>query len=299
MVSKTFDALQRVMKMQEAIKQRERGSFKATPPPGTKLEPTPGPDKEVLPMGNEYDRHPPLDRKALRDGYKLCVGNATRLMSEAREFWDAGRCRSAYLILSLALEELANAVQLYDAGCSGVEDWQAWWARYFSHPKRLESTVPGFPRMKETDERLNVVREELVYVDFDRDGGRFKPPREDKDSELARLFETEVTYADAVLNALPPHAFERWEFEDTVHASPELVSTVLYARVEEILSQEPSVDEKDLLTAIASDLGRPPDVFAAGYEHWKKAAPKARVYLDLLRRVQNSLKKERETEGAG
>jgi len=117
-MSKTFDALQKVMKMQEAIKQRERDHFTPAPPPGTKLEPTSGPEKETPPMGSEQSGYPPLGRTTLRDGYKLCVGNATRLMSDVWEFMDSGRYRSGYLILSLALEELGNAIQLYEAGCS-------------------------------------------------------------------------------------------------------------------------------------------------------------------------------------
>ena len=48
---------------------------------------------------------------------------------------------------------------------------------------------------------------------------------------------------------------------------------------------------------IARDLGRSPDDFAAGFERWKNVAPKARVYVDLLRRVQDRIKTQRETEG--
>jgi len=298
-MSKTFDALQKVMKMQEAIKQRERDHFTPAPPPGTKLEPTSGPEKETPPMGSEQSGYPPLGRKTLRDGYKLCVGNATRLMSDVWEFMDSGRYRSGYLILSLALEELGNAIQLYEAGCSGVEDWKAWWLRYVSHPKKLESKLLELPRVEGTDDRFNVVRDQLVYVDFDRKDARFKAPREDEDSELVELFEAEAAYADAVLKALPAHAFERWEFEDTVQESPEMVPAILYARIEELLGQERTVDEEDLLTVIARDLGRSPDAFATGYKQWKEAAPKARVYLDLLRRVQDSLKKGQGTEGTG
>ena len=45
------------------------------------------------------------------------------------------------------------------------------------------------------------------------------------------------------------------------------------------------------MAAIAPDLGRSQDNFAAGFERWKEVAPKARVYVD---RVQDSMKKPRE-----
>ena len=125
---------------------------------------------------------------------------------------------------------------------------------------------------------------------------KFIPPREDQDSELVKLFEREAAYAEDVLKALPPHAFERWEFEEIVQQSPEIAPSVLYARIEELVSQEPTVSERDLLTAIARDLGRSPDDFAAGFDQWKKVAPKARVYVDLLRRVQDRMKEQREAE---
>ena len=35
-------------------------------------------------MSSESLAYPPLDRTRLREGYKLCVGNARRLMSDAR-----------------------------------------------------------------------------------------------------------------------------------------------------------------------------------------------------------------------
>jgi tetratricopeptide (TPR) repeat protein len=248
-------------------------------------------EEEVRPMSSADSEHPPLDRAALRDGYNLCVGNATRLVSDARVLIDAGRYRSAHLILLLALEELGSAVQLYEAGRAGVQDWEAWWHRYSSHPKDLESTPLGIPRMEEANERFTQVYEELLYVEFDKNDGRFKAPRLDEDSELRELLDKEAAYAEEVLKALPPHAFERWEFQELAQRSPGVAPSVLYARIEEILFQEPAVSERNLLTAVALDLGRSPDDFAAGFGLWKEVAPKARVYLDLLRRVQHRMKK--------
>ena len=72
-----------------------------------------------------------------------------------------------------------------------------------------------------------------------------------------------------------------------VRQSPEIAPLVLYARIEELLGQEPTVSETDLLAAIARDLNRSRDVFAAGFERWKEVSPKARTYVDLLRRLQD------------
>ena len=250
-------------------------------------------------MGSADNEHPPLDRPGLRDGYTLCVGNATRLIADARVLRDAGRYRSAYLILSLALEELGAALQLYEAGSSGVGDWDAWWRRYRTHPRKLASPALDLPRMEEAGGRFTLVREELVYVEFDKNVGEFTPPRADDDNDLHQLFEVEAAYAETLLNALPTHAFERWAFEEIVEHSPEMAPSILYALVEKTVSEEPTVSARDLLTAIARDLGMPPDEFAAGYQRWKNAAPKAQVYLDVLRRVGEKLKKGREPEGTG
>jgi len=286
-VSRTFDDLQALHRVLEA---RRSGP---APLPITDTE------KEARPMGSAYSERPPLDRTALRGGYTMCVGNATRLMSDARTLKDAGRYRSAYVILALALEELGAAMQLYEAGRSGVEDWEAWWRRYFTHPKKLVSTVLDLPGAEQADERFTLVREELVYVDFDRKHERFIGPRADDDTELLQLFDQEAVHAEGMVRALPSYAFERWEFEEMVQQSPEIAASVLYARIEELVSQEPAVSEKDLLTAIARDLRRSPDDFAVGFERWKKVVPKVRVYVDLLCREQERLRKERGAEGTG
>ena len=243
-------------------------------------------------MGSEYNEYPPPDKTALRDGYKMSIGNARRLVSDARALIDAGRYRSAHFMLLLALDELGSAVQLYEAGRSGVQDWEAWWRRYFSLPKDLESASLGIARREEAKERFTLAREDLMHVNYDKKQGKFMAPPEDKESELHHLFEKEVAYAEDVLKVLPPHAFERWEFEEMVRQSPNIAPSVLYARIEELVSQDPMVGEKELLTAIARDLGRSPDEFSTGFEQWKKVAPKARVYVDLLRRVQDRMKKQ-------
>ena len=245
-------------------------------------------------MGSEYSEYPQLDRTGLRDGYKMSVANARRLISDARALADTHRYRSAHFVLLLALEELGSAIQLYEAGRSGVQDWEAWWRRYFSHPKELESPSLGIARRGTANEQLTLIREDLRFVNFDKKQKKFMAPRDDNDRELLELFEKEAAYAEDVLKALPPHAFERWELEEMVQQSPKILPSVLYARIEELVSQDPSVGEGDLLTAIARDLGRSPDDFAAGFEQWRKVAPKARVYVDLFRRVQDRMKKQRE-----
>jgi hypothetical protein len=292
-MGKTFNALQKLVKDMDG-QRSSPGGFLAT-----KNWSDTTAEKEVRPMDSEYSEYPPLEMPGLRDGYKMCVGNASRLIDDARTLSDAGRFRTACLVLLLAIEELGSAVQVYEAGRSGVRDWGEWWSSYFNHPKVQESTSPEIPGMEEAGERFARIREELVYVDFDKNNKRFMSPREDQDGELLELFEKEAAYAESVLKALPSHAFERWEFEEMVRQSPEIAPSVLYARIEEILQQEPTVSETDLLTVIARDLGMSPDDFAAGFERWKKVAPKARAYMDLLRRVQDRLRKEREAESTG
>ena len=135
-------------------------------------------------------------------------------------------------------------------------------------------------------------------MNFDEKQKKFIAPPEDEDSELLEFVGKEAAYAEEVLKALPPHAFERWEFQELAQQFPEFAAPALYAGIEEILSQEPAASERELLTTVALDLdlGVSPDDFAAGFEQWKKATPKARIYVDLLRRVQDKLKKGR---GAG
>ena len=247
-------------------------------------------EKETRPTTSEYSEYPPLDRPGLQDGYKLCVENARRLIADARALMGAGRHRSAHLILLLALEELGGAIQLFEAGRSGVQDWETWWHRYFSHPKDLESASLGIARREEANERLAQVSEDLVYVSFDKKHEKFIAPRGDEGRELREFLEKETAHAEGVLKALPLHAFERWEFEVMVRQSPEIAPLVLYARIEEAVNQEPAVSERDLLTAIARDLDRSPDVFAVGFERWKEVGPKARAYVELFRRAQDRTK---------
>ena len=86
--------------------------------------------------------------------------------------------------------------------------------------------------------------------------------------------------------------YQEWE-------APMLETIELYAAKsgEELVSQESTVSERDLLTTVAGDLGRSPEDFAAGFKRWKEVGPKARVYVDLLRRVQDRIKEQREAEG--
>ena len=253
-------------------------------------------EKETCPTGSEYGAYPPLDKAQLRDGYKLCVENARRLISDARALAEAGRYSSAQGILLLALEDLGSALQLYEANRSGVQDWESWWRRYFSHPKDLESASLGIAKREKATEGRTLVPEDLAHVNFDRKHGKFIAPPEDEDREVVAVFEKEAAYAEGVLKALPSHAFERWEYEVMLRQSPEIAPLVLYARIEELLGQEPTVSEGDLVAAIARDLGRSRDVFAAGFERWKVVSPKARAYVDLIRRVQDKMKKPREAE---
>lgn len=248
-------------------------------------------------MGTEYEGYPALDRTRLKDGYKMCIGNAGRLMNDASLLKEAGRFRSAYLILHLAVEELGCATQLYDAGRSGVQDWSAWWGRYLGHSKGKGAS--GGETAPLPDEEPERTYQRLMYVDFDRNDEAFLSPLIDEDSELRRLFEEKAAAAEGILKALPSYAFERLEFKEMVDQSPEMTAPILYARIEEILSGEPGIDEKDLLAAIADDMGMSPVEVAAGFEHWKRVSPKARAYLDLLQRVQDRLKKERGRKDGG
>jgi hypothetical protein len=284
-MGRTFDVLQQLQRQMTGERSGEARL------PVTKIEPDSATEKEIRSTGSEYREYPPLDRTRLRQGYQLCLGNARALLMDATRLREAGSLRTAHLILRLAVEELRNAMQLYEAGCSEVQNWEEWWGRYFNHPTEQELTSLEIGGMEEADERFTRGREGLLYVDFDRKDEKFIPPREDQDSELVKLFEKEAAYADDILKALPPHAFERWEFEELAQQYPEIASLVLYARIEELVSQEPTVSERDLLTTVAGDLGRSPDDFAAGFKRWKEVGPKARVYVDLLRRLQERMKK--------
>jgi len=115
-------------------------------------------------------------------------------------------------------------------------------------------------------------------------------------SRLRQLVEKEAAYAEGVLKALPHYAFERWEFQDLAQQFPEIAAPVVYAHIEEIVKLKPTMSERDLIFAIAQDLGKSPDDFAAGFERWKNVASKAQAYLDLLGQAQDSLKKEREAK---
>lgn len=276
---KVFDA----QTLQREVEARRSGG---TPVPGTFI------GNEKAPGISEYGAYPSLDRTALRNGYKLCVENAQRLLPDAKALAEAGRYRSAHRILLLALEELGSALQLYEAGRSEVQDWEAWWRRYFSHPKDLQSASLGIARREEADERFGLASEEIVHVNFDKKHGKFTSPVDDENPELVAFFEKEAAYAESVLKALPSHAFERWEYELTIRQSPEIAPLVLYARIEELLGQEPAISEGELLTAIARDLGRSKDVFTAGFERWKEISPKARAYVDLMRRLQEEAKEQ-------
>jgi hypothetical protein len=245
-------------------------------------------------MGGQYEEYPGLDRTRLRDGYKMSIGNAVRLMNDAELLKEAGRIRSAYLILHLAVNELGNATRLYEAGRSGVQNWEEWWSRYFAH--QTEGEPLDNPETAEASQELHRVRRELLYVGFDGKNGAFLTPREDGNGELLKLYDEEAAYTEGLLNALPSYAFELLEFKEMVQQSPEMAVAILYARIEEIISEEPTINERDLLTAAANDMGVSPDEAANGFEQWKRVAPKARAYLDLLRRVQEKMKQKQEGE---
>jgi hypothetical protein len=131
-------------------------------------------------------------------------------------------------------------------------------------------------------------------VGFDRKDEAFLMPNEDADGELLEFFDEEEAYAEGILKALPSYAFERLEFKEIVEQSPEMAVPILCARIEEIISEEPTINERDLLTAVAEDMDMSFDDVATGFDQWKKVAPKARVYLDLLHRVQGKLKQKQE-----
>ncbi len=246
-------------------------------------------------MGSENEEYPALDRRRLRDGYRKCVSNASRLLDDAALLKEAGRSRSAYLILRLAVNELGNAIRLYDAGRSGVRDWEEWWSRYFAERTRGQPFDDG--KTGEAVEKSDRLRQELTYVRFDRQNGAFLTARPDGDGELLELFDEEAAYAQSILETLPSTAFERIEFREIVQQSEETALPTLYGRIEEIMSEDPSVGEEDLLHALAEATGMSTDEAAAGFEQWKKVAPKARAYMDLLHRVQGRLKQKQEGKG--
>ena len=135
--------------------------------------------------------------------------------------------------------------------------------------------------VEEAGERLARGSEELLCVDFDRKDETFVLPREDHDSELLKLFEKEAAHAEGIIKALPSYAFERWEFQELAQQAPGVAA--LYAGIKEILSQEPAISERKLLTTVALDMDMSPDDFAAGFEQWREVTTKARAYVDFLR----------------
>jgi len=232
-------------------------------------------------MDSHYEEYPGLDRTRLRDGYKRCIENAGRLMNDATLLKEAGRLRSACHILHQAVIELGNAMRLYEAGRSEVQNWGEWWDSYLTHhPEAGEASDP--------------IRPDLVHVGFDKEGETFRAPREDEDGELLILFDKEAAYAEKMLGALPPYGFELLELRETVQQSPELALPALYAWIEEITDRESDINESDLLTAAARDMGMSPEDAASGFGKWKEVAPKLRVHLDLLQRIQGRLKQKEE-----
>ena len=97
-----------------------------------------------------------------------------------------------------------------------------------------------------------------------------------------------------MLGALPPYGFELLELRETVQQSPELALPALYAWIEEITDRESDINESDLLIAAARDMGMSPEDAASGFGKWKEVAPKLRVHLDLLQRIQGRLKQKEE-----
>lgn len=232
-------------------------------------------------MGNHYEEYPGLDRTRLRDGYKRCIENAGRLMNDATLLKEASRLRSACFILHQAVIELGNAMRLYEAGRSEVQNWGAWWDSYFAHHA-------------EAGEASDLVRPEFVHVGFDREDETFRAPREDEDGELLELFDKEAAYAESMLEVLPSYGFELLDLRETVQQSPELALPALYVWIEEITAAESDINESDLLTAAAKDMGMSPEDAATGFGKWKEVAPKLRVHLDLLQRIQGRLKQKEE-----
>ncbi len=237
----------------------------------------------------EHSDLPQLDQKTLRDGYSLCLANARRLISDARALQSTDRYTSAHLLVILALEELGSAIRLYEAARVGVQDWEGWWRKYFRRSTMLESMSLGIAK---PNEEATPVREELAYVTLDKTQRTFRAPHEERDREL---FKTKAAYAERVLRAMPLHAFELLEIRHLLEQEPAMVPSVLYTRIEELISQNPNVSTQDLLNDIARDLAKVPEEFAAGYGQWKRLAPKARACVDLLERVQGRIKKQRET----
>jgi len=233
-------------------------------------------------MDTQYDEYPGLDRTRLQDGYKRCIENAGRLMNDATLLKEAGRFRSACLMVHMAVNELGNAMRLYEAGRSGVESWKEWWNSYFAQHADAE----------EGGEESGRIRQELTHVGFDRKGETFRAPREDGDGELLELFDKEVAYAESMLTVLPPYGFELLELREVVQQSPEMALPVLYAWIEGVTAGEPAINERDLLTAAAKDMGLDPDDAAGRFDKWKEVAPKLRACLDLLRRVQGKLQQK-------
>ena len=110
-MGRTFDVLQQLQRQMTAKR------FDGARPSVTRTEPDGAMEKEVQSTGGKYREYPPLDRTRLRQGYQLCLGNASALLMDATRLREAGSLRTAYLILLLAVEELRNAMQLYEAGC--------------------------------------------------------------------------------------------------------------------------------------------------------------------------------------
>src|SRR5512136_763472 len=133
-MGRTFDVLQQLQRQMTGERSGE-GRL-----PVTKIEPDSATEEELHSTGSEYREYPPLDRTRLRQGYQLCLGNARALLMDATRLREAGSLRTAHLILRLAVEELRNAMQLYEAGCSEVQNWEEWWGRYFNHPTEQELT---------------------------------------------------------------------------------------------------------------------------------------------------------------
>jgi len=233
-------------------------------------------------MGNHHEEYPGLDRTRLRDGYKRCIENAVRLIDDAALLKEARRLRSACLIVHMAVNELGNAMLLYEAGRSGVQNWEEWWNSYFARHAEAE----------ETGEEPGEIPQGLTHVGFDRKDETFRPPREDGDGELLELFDKEEAYAQSTLAVLPPYGFELIELREVVQQAPEIALSVLYAWIEEVMAGEPAINERDLLAAAAGDMGMSPDDAADGFTKWKEVAPKLRASLDLLQRLQGRLKQK-------
>jgi len=230
----------------------------------------------------------PAGQNVARDGYKLCVGMRSASSPTRNCSWVPVVPYSVPDSLS-GPGGTSNAIQLYEAGCSGVGDWKAWWHGTSATPRSWNQRCLTFEHGHGRP-AFNLARNELVYVDFDREQRTFVAPPVDDDRQLLELTKTEAAHVEDVLAALPPHAFERWSSR-TWYRIPRTAARVLYARIEELLGEEPVLEERDLLTAIARDLGRPPDKFAADTRGGRTQPPKTRVYLDVLRRVQDKLRK--------